>query len=48
MADYENNKQQSSFTLFNYETGKSYELPIIKGTDGPDVLDIRKLYHQRG
>ena len=40
MADYENNKQQSSFTLFNNETGKSYELPIIKGTDGPNVLDI--------
>ena len=48
MADYENNKQQSSFTLFNNETGKSYELPIIKGTNGPDVLDIRKLYQETG
>ena len=24
--------------------GKSYDLPIIKGTTGPDVLDVRKLY----
>ena len=48
MADYEDNKQKNSFTLFNNETGKSYELPVIKGTDGPDVLDIRKLYQQTG
>ncbi|MGE5152033.1 MAG: citrate synthase [Rhodospirillaceae bacterium] len=24
--------------------GKSYELPVLKGTAGPDVLDVRKLY----
>ncbi|HEX4180797.1 MAG TPA: citrate synthase [Caulobacteraceae bacterium] len=24
--------------------GKAYELPIIQGTTGPDVLDVRKLY----
>ena len=24
--------------------GKSVELPILKGTDGPAVVDIRKLY----
>ena len=24
--------------------GKAYDLPIIKGTTGPDVLDVRKLY----
>jgi citrate synthase len=24
--------------------GKSYDLPIIKGTTGPDVVDVRKLY----
>ena len=48
MADYEDNNQKNSFTLFNNETGKSYELPVIKGTDGPDVLDIRKLYEETG
>ncbi|MCA0272859.1 MAG: citrate synthase [Proteobacteria bacterium] len=24
--------------------GKTYELPVLKGTIGPDVIDIRKLY----
>lgn len=24
--------------------GKTYELPVLKGTEGPDVVDIRKLY----
>ena len=28
--------------------GKSYELPIIQGKSGPNVLDIRKLYEQTG
>src|ERR1700747_3396431 len=26
--------------------GQSYEVPVLKGTLGPDVLDIRKLYGQ--
>ncbi len=26
--------------------GKAYEFPIIKGAEGPDVVDIRKLYAQ--
>ena len=29
----------------NYE-GKDYELPIFSGTQGPNVVDIRKLYDQ--
>ena len=28
--------------------GQSVELPVYKGTDGPDVIDIRKLYAQTG
>jgi citrate synthase len=28
--------------------GKSYQLPVFKGTTGPDVLDVRKLYGQAG
>lgn len=28
--------------------GKSYELPVLKGTIGPDVIDIRTLYKQAG
>src|SRR5580692_11470391 len=29
----------------NYE-GKDYDLPIFAGTQGPNVVDIRKLYDQ--
>ncbi|MFC6687160.1 citrate synthase [Jhaorihella thermophila] len=28
--------------------GQSYELPVLSGTAGPDVIDIRKLYTQAG
>src|SRR5262245_44792155 len=24
--------------------GKTYDLPVLKGAEGPDVVDIRKLY----
>ena len=34
--------------MFNNETGQSVELPILNGTDGPDVLDIRNLYKDTG
>ena len=49
MADYEDkNTKNKQFTLFNNETGKSYQLPIIESKDGPNVLDIRKLYEETG
>ena len=41
-------KEKKPFTLFNNETGKSYKIPVIQGTDGPDVLDIRSLYNDTG
>ena len=28
--------------------GQTYELPVLKGTIGPDVIDIRSLYKQAG
>ncbi|NQV95674.1 MAG: citrate (Si)-synthase, partial [Sphingomonadales bacterium] len=28
--------------------GENYEYPILTGTTGPDVVDIRKLYGQTG
>ena len=28
--------------------GKSYDLPVLSPTAGPDVVDIRKLYAQAG
>ena len=42
MADYEDKKNKvKPFTLFNNETGQSFEIPVLRGTQGPDVLDIR-------
>lgn len=37
-----------SFTLTNDETGESWTLPVVEGTYGPHVIDIRKLYAQTG
>ena len=49
MADYEDiDTTKKPFTLFNNESGQSYEIPILKGTKGPNVLDIRKLYQETG
>ena len=39
---------QKTMTLTDNESGSSYELPVIDGSVGPDVLDIRKLYGQTG
>ena len=49
MADYEDKKDKTkSFTLFNNETGQSFEIPVLTGNDGPKVLDIRSLYKDTG
>lgn len=37
-----------SFTLIDNRSGSSYELPLIKGTLGPDVIDVRNLYAETG
>ena len=37
-----------TFTLTDNRSGKSYELPVLKGTLGPDVIDVRKLYGDTG
>ncbi|MEQ8604040.1 MAG: citrate synthase [Marivibrio sp.] len=34
--------------LSDPETGDNWDLPVISGTTGPDVIDIRKLYGQTG
>ncbi len=38
----------NTITLTDNRTGKQITLPIIKGTMGPDVIDIRKLYGETG
>ncbi len=40
--------KSSSFTLTDNASGKKYDLPVLKGTLGPDVIDVRKLYGQTG
>ncbi|AUN29827.1 citrate synthase [Niveispirillum cyanobacteriorum] len=35
-------------TLIDNRTGKKIDLPILKGSTGPDVIDIRKLYGATG
>ncbi|NQU60352.1 MAG: citrate (Si)-synthase [Rhodospirillales bacterium] len=38
----------NTFTLTNNKTGESYELPVLSGTMGPDVIDVRRLYADTG
>ncbi|WP_114391527.1 citrate synthase [Oleisolibacter albus] len=35
-------------TLTDNRSGKTFTLPILHGTTGPDVIDIRKLYAETG
>ena len=35
-------------TLTDNRTGKSYEFPILKGTMGPDVIDISTFFSDTG
>jgi len=43
-----NNMVTGTVTLTDNETGKSIDLPVIGGSIGPRVIDIRKLYAQTG
>ncbi len=39
-------KAQKTFTLKDDQTGKTWSLPVIDGTLGPSVIDVRKLYEE--
>lgn len=39
---------KDSITITDNSTGKSVEIPLLKGTDGPPVADIGKLYSELG
>ena len=43
-----NTDTQKTMTLTDNDSGSSYELPVIDGSVGPDVLDIRTLYGETG
>lgn len=39
-----NQKNSNIFILTNNATGDSWELPVLEGSVGPDVIDVRRLY----
>jgi len=39
---------RKTVTMTDNETGKQYEFPILDGSTGPRVIDIRKLYGETG
>jgi citrate synthase len=39
---------KQTVTVTDNTTGKSFDLPIISGTMGPRVIDVRKLYTEHG
>lgn len=41
-------KTNCKVTLIDNATGQRFELPVLSGTIGPDVIDIRKLYQEAG
>ncbi|MBU6474936.1 MAG: citrate (Si)-synthase, partial [Alphaproteobacteria bacterium] len=41
-------KPQNTVTLTDNATGKTVELPVLDGTLGPRVIDVRKLYAETG
>ncbi len=38
----------SSFTITDNRTGRSWELPVFDGSQGPSVVDVRKFYADTG
>jgi len=48
MSNKANQTGSDTFTLTDNRSGKSYELPVLKGSVGPDVIDVRKLYSETG
>src|SRR5262245_29756763 len=48
MNDTAKSGVRNSVTLTDNRSGKSWDLPLIDGTVGPSVIDIRKLYGETG
>ncbi len=42
------NSPRDTMTITDNSTGKSVEMPILHGTVGPNVVDVRKLYNDLG
>ena len=39
---------EESFTLTDNRSGESIDLPVLVGTEGPQVIDVRRLYAESG
>ncbi len=39
---------KKTITITDNQTGEKYDFPVLEGTTGPDVIDIRKLYNKTG
>ena len=48
MNDKPSTEKTAAYTLTDNGTGRAFELPVIQGTCGPDVIDVRKLYAETG
>ncbi|MBC8268423.1 MAG: citrate synthase [Rhodospirillaceae bacterium] len=48
MSDAPTPVEKNAFTLKDNRNGDTYDLDILKGTTGPDVIDVRKLYSETG
>jgi citrate synthase len=46
--DTRSNAPRETVTVTDNSTGRSVELPMLSGTIGPKVIDIRKLYADLG
>ncbi len=43
-----NESKPHSVTIIDNQSGKQVEFPLLQGTQGPDVIDIRRLYGETG
>ena len=48
MNEAKTKDKTDTVTLTDHKTGKSFDFPVLKGSVGPDVIDIRKLYAATG
>ena len=48
MSDAPTPVEKNAFTLKDNRNGDTYDLDVLKGTTGPDVIDVRKLYSETG
>ena len=44
--DTGSNAPKDSVTLIDHSTGKELNMPLVEGTIGPKVIDIRRLYSE--